>query len=149
MASKPYCQTGTNDSVADPADQPPAHHDIDVELPCIDGMVAGTLALMTGYAEHQRGQHDPSYRELMAKKIVSNLFFLATHPRVSVPMAVVMRDLQRHWHTLSAHTGSQPTPPPSTSAGAHAQPAASSPTAQRDCAAQSNAFWLPEHPSMH
>ncbi len=27
--------------------------DIDIDLPCIDGMLVGTLALMTGYAEHQ------------------------------------------------------------------------------------------------
>ncbi len=87
-------------------DQPPhpdaTHRDIDVELPCIDGMLAGTLALMTGYAEHQCEQGNPSCRHLMAKKIVSNLYFLASHPQMPSTMALVMRNLQSHWHTLSA-----------------------------------------------
>jgi hypothetical protein len=78
------------------------HSDIDVELPCIDGMLAGTLALMTGYAEHQCEQGNATCRNLMAKKIVSNLFFLASHPQMPKTMALVMRNLQNHWHTLSA-----------------------------------------------
>jgi hypothetical protein len=78
------------------------HSDIDVELPCIDGMLAGTLALMTGYAEHQCEQGNASCRHLMAKKIVSNLYFLASHPQMPGTMALVMRNLQNHWHTLSA-----------------------------------------------
>jgi hypothetical protein len=80
----------------------PTHSDMDVELPCIDGMLAGTLALMTGYAEHQCEQGNATCRHLMAKKIVSNLFFLASHPQMPEAMALVMRNLQNHWHTLSA-----------------------------------------------
>jgi hypothetical protein len=87
-------------------DKPPTpyttHSDIDVELPCIDGMLAGTLALMTGYAEHQCEQGNANCRNVMAKKIVSNLYFLASHPQMPHAMVLVMRNLQNHWHTLSA-----------------------------------------------
>jgi hypothetical protein len=78
------------------------HSDIDVELPCLDGMLAGTLALMTGYAEHQCEQGNATCRHLMAKKIVSNLYFLASHPQMPSTMGLVMRNLHDHWHTLSA-----------------------------------------------
>jgi hypothetical protein len=67
-----------------PPAQPPyphaAHGDIDVELPCLDGMLAGTLALMTGYAEHQCEQGNANCRHLMAKKIVSNLTPITDQP---------------------------------------------------------------------
>jgi hypothetical protein len=76
--------------------------DIDVDLPSIDGMLAGTMALMTGYAEHQCEQGNANCRNLMAKKIVSNLFFLVNHPQMSKAMASVMCTLQNHWQTLSA-----------------------------------------------
>lgn len=75
--------------------------DLHVELPCIDGMLAGTLALMTGYAEHQCDQGSAHCRSLMAKKIVSNLFFLSSHPQMPTAMAAVLCNLQKHWHTLS------------------------------------------------
>jgi hypothetical protein len=78
------------------------HSDIEVELPSIDGMLAGTMALMTGYAEHQCEQGNGNCRHLIAKKIVSNLFFLASHPQLPGAMAQVLRNLQNHWHTLSA-----------------------------------------------
>ena len=78
------------------------HQDMDVELPCIDGLLAGTLALMTGYAEHQCEQGNASRRNLMAKKILSNLHFLVAHPSMPQAMACVMRNLQNHWHTLAA-----------------------------------------------
>jgi hypothetical protein len=76
--------------------------DIDVDLPSIDGMLAGTMALMTGYAEHQCEQGNANCRNLMAKKIVSNLYFLVKHPQMSKAMASVMCTLQNHWQTLSA-----------------------------------------------
>ncbi len=147
-AAQPPAQakSAANESAADAADQHPAHRDINVELPCIDGMLMGTLALMTGYAEHQCEQGNPRCRDLMAKKIVSNLFFLATHPRLSVPMAAVMRNLQGHWHTLSALTSleSDATPGTAQSTVASAEPTSlpnTSPT-------KSQAFWLPEHASV-
>jgi hypothetical protein len=85
-----------------PAHAHPVHTPSDIDLPCIDGMLAGTLALMTGYAEHKCEQGNAQSRYLMAKKIVSNLFFLASHPKMPAPLAAVMRNLQMHWHTLAA-----------------------------------------------
>jgi hypothetical protein len=76
--------------------------DLDVELPSIDGMLAGTMALMTGYAEHQCEQGNATCRNLMAKKVVSNLCFLVRHPQMPKAMASVMCTLQNHWQTLSA-----------------------------------------------
>ncbi len=110
------------------------HADVDVELPCIDGLLAGTLALMTGYAEHQCEQGKADSRHLMAKKVVSNLFFLTTHPQIPTAFAAVLRNLQSHWHTLSALGGLE------------AQ------QAQRQIAPGASAspapLWLPEHASV-
>jgi hypothetical protein len=116
--------------------QPGAYNDIDVELPCIDGLLAGTMALMTGYAEHQCEQGNAHCRNLMAKKILSNLHFLATHPRMPQPMAGVLRNLQNHWHTLTALGALE--------AGATtAATTATSPTASAH-----KAMWLPAHASV-
>lgn len=78
------------------------HQDINVDLPCVDGLLVGTLALMTGYAEHQCDQGNAHCRSMMAKKITANLDSLAQHPRIAAPMAAVMHKLQSHWHTLAA-----------------------------------------------
>ncbi len=119
-----------------------AYNDIDVELPCIDGLLAGTMALMTGYAEHQCEQGNAQCRNLMAKKILSNLHFLATHPRMPQPMAAVLRNLQNHWHTLTAlgalEAGGATTTAPSSSTTANTAATASTHTA----------MWLPAHASV-
>jgi hypothetical protein len=126
---------------------PHTHRDIDVELPCIDGMLVGTLALMTGYAEHQCEQGNPRCRDLMAKKIVSNLFFLATHPNLSAAMAAVMRNLQGHWHTLGA-LSSLENDGTTAARSASTSTAAATTSAQQDAAQRQPAFWLPEHASV-
>jgi hypothetical protein len=115
-----------------PAHTRPAHNhsDVDIDLPCIDGMLAGTLALMTGYAEHQCEQGNAQSRYLMAKKIVSNLFFLASHPQMPAPLAAVMRNLQTHWHTLTALGALESNPP---SAAEATTP---------------SALWMAQHPSV-
>ena len=151
MACKTRLHTSAVESAAEfPAESEAhaaSHHDIHVELPCIDGMLMGTLALMTGYAEHQCEQGNPLCRDLMGKKIVSNLQFLATHPRLSPPMAAVMRNLQGHWHTLSALTSLE------SSAGAPTK-AASPPSChlrqpeRPDSAQRPQAIWMPEHLSV-
>jgi hypothetical protein len=80
----------------------PAHADIHADLPSMDAMLAGTFALMTGYAEHKCEEGNARCRHLMAKKIVSNLFFLASHAQMPQAMALLLRNLQGHWHTLAA-----------------------------------------------
>lgn len=72
-------------------------------LPCAGGLIAGTLALMTCWAapeadapvsaEHQRA--------LMARKIVSNLFFLREHPDISPCLRQVIGKVHQRWLRLA------------------------------------------------
>ncbi len=71
------------------------------DMPCAEAMLAGTLALMTGHAENRCPQH----RALMAKKVVSNLFFLASHPALSENFRTVAGRIHRHWANLVAAQG--------------------------------------------
>jgi hypothetical protein len=82
--------------------RPCTNQDINVELSSLDAVLASTLALMTGYAQHQCEQGDAQCRHSMAHKIASNLASLTSHPKLSQSMAMVMRHLQGHWHTLLA-----------------------------------------------
>ncbi|WP_180682224.1 hypothetical protein [Tepidicella baoligensis] len=75
-------------------------------MPCAEAMLAGTLALMTGYAENRCPQH----RMLMAQKVVSNLFFLASHPSLSENFRMVAGRMHRHWMNLVTPT--DPAEPP-------------------------------------
>jgi len=62
-------------------------------MPCAEAMLAGTLALMTGYAQHQ----DAGVRSLMARKVVSNLFFLSGHPHLSDAFRTMLGNLRARW----------------------------------------------------
>lgn len=74
-----------------------SHDDDAYELPCVEAMLAGSLALMTGHAESGCERH----RSLMARKICSNLFFLAQHPGVNGPFRTVLQRLHVHWGQLA------------------------------------------------
>ena len=63
-------------------------------LPSVDALMAGTLALMTGYAQAAPGE---DHRRRMARKLVSNLFFLSEHPQVSPPMRCMLANLRTRW----------------------------------------------------
>jgi hypothetical protein len=63
-------------------------------LPSVEALMAGTLALLTGYAQ---SAPDSAHRPLMAKKVVSNLFFLSEHPQLSVPMQTMLSNLRTRW----------------------------------------------------
>lgn len=77
-------------------------------LPSIDAIMAGTLALMTGYAQ---AADTCTHRPLMAKKLVSNLFFLANHPQVSPTMRCMLSNLRTRWQlTLEAGAPHGPEP---------------------------------------
>lgn len=79
-------------------------------MPCAEAMLAGTLALMTGYAQHQ----DAGVRSLMARKVVSNLFFLSGHPHLSDAFRTMLVNLRGRWQAdgpadaAGANTGSAP-----------------------------------------
>lgn len=66
--------------------------------PCAAGLLAGTLALMTRWAAP-----DPTamQRELMARKIVSNLFFLREHPQLPSGLRLVSVKLHAMWSDIA------------------------------------------------
>jgi hypothetical protein len=63
-------------------------------MPCVEALLAGTLALMTGVAQSAPGC---STREPMARKIVENLELLARHAQLSAPMRSMLERLIVHW----------------------------------------------------
>ncbi len=72
-------------------------------LPCVGGLVAGTLALMTCWAapEPSDSATEEQQRALMARKIVSNLFFLREHPDVAPGMRHVIGKVHQRWLLLA------------------------------------------------
>lgn len=68
--------------------------DEEYTLPSVEALMAGTLALLTGYAQ---SAPDCAHRPLMAKKLVSNLFFLSGHPQLSAPMQTMLSNLRTRW----------------------------------------------------
>lgn len=78
----------------------PAHPD-DPALPDTDALLAGTLSLMTAWSRPcppQRMAVD-DWQRLIARKVVSNLFFLMHHPGVSPALATVLARLHGQWRT--------------------------------------------------
>lgn len=68
-------------------------------LPCAQALLAATLALMTAYpqpAPDARLAADALQR-LMARRIVSNLFFLKAHPAVPAGLRQVLEQAHAHW----------------------------------------------------
>jgi hypothetical protein len=81
-----------------------APRQIEVDLPVIEALVAGTMALMTGYIERKAIEGAPSETEMlvrMAQKIEANLALLTAHPNISTPLAKVFHNLLGHWHLLN------------------------------------------------
>jgi hypothetical protein len=79
---------------------------IEVDLPVIDALVAGTMVLMTGYIEMKASEGAPSKTEMlvrMAQKIEANLALLAAHPNISPPLTKVFHNLLGHWHLLNVY----------------------------------------------
>lgn len=66
----------------------------EVALPGVEALLAGTLALMTGYA--QAGA-ESTHRAMMASKIACNLSELAAHPQLSDAMRQLVRRLSGDW----------------------------------------------------
>ena len=72
-------------------------------LPCAGGLIAGTLALMTCWADPAPGgtSTEEEQRALMARKIVSNLFFLREHPDVAPGLRQVIGKVHERWLLLA------------------------------------------------
>lgn len=82
--------------------QPPSAPDDAAELPCAAGLLAATLALMSGFAmpEPEARVDAATLRRLTARKIVANLFFLQQHPAPPPGLRLVASRLHHRWQTL-------------------------------------------------
>jgi hypothetical protein len=79
---------------------------VSAELPCAGGLIAGTLALMTTWAAPEALEAERQ-RPLLARKIVSNLFFLRHHPDLGVPMRRVVGKVHERWQLLARDGAAQ------------------------------------------
>ena len=76
------------------------------DLPSVEAVLAGTLALMTGYSQALQAELDPRGRVAMGDKIGDNLGLLLDHPQLSPGFRQVLLGLQRRWHAMSECTRS-------------------------------------------
>lgn len=80
-----------------------ADNDSDLPLPSLEALVAGTVALMTTWADPSPDARIDAagQRSLLARKVVSNLFFLQNHPCASPALRQVMANAHQRWLTLA------------------------------------------------
>lgn len=73
------------------------------DLPCAQALLAAVVALMSAYANPapDTRQDLAVHRRLLARKVVSNLFFLRQHPAVPAPLRQVMAQATSHWAVLA------------------------------------------------
>ncbi|MEO8057880.1 MAG: hypothetical protein ABI671_06110 [Burkholderiales bacterium] len=84
-----------------------AHRPADIEeheLPSVEAVLAGTLALMTGYSQALQAELDPQHRVKMGLKIGDNLSLLVDHPQLSLGFRQVLLGLQGRWHAMGECT---------------------------------------------
>ena len=79
------------------------------ELPSVEAVLAGTLALMTGYSQALQAELDPQGRVAMGEKIGCNLGLLLDHPQLSLGFRQVLFGLQHRWLAMSECTRSAAT----------------------------------------
>jgi hypothetical protein len=70
------------------------------ELPCLEAVLAGTLALMTGHSQALQAELHPQQRLAMGAKVADNLALLGHHPMLSSGFRDVLLGLQRRWHAM-------------------------------------------------
>jgi hypothetical protein len=70
------------------------------ELPCLEAVLAGTLALMTGHSQALQAELHPQQRLAMSVKVADNLALLAEHPMLSIGFRQVLAGLQRRWQVM-------------------------------------------------
>lgn len=92
-----------------------AHDDGVLPMPSFEGIVAGTVALMTSWAaEAQATGGAARHHDLLARKIISNLFFMAHHPRAQGPLACALANARERWIELAGATAAPMRPPAGT-----------------------------------
>jgi hypothetical protein len=70
------------------------------ELPSVEAVLAGTLALMTGYSQALQAELDPARRLDMGRKVGANLALLTDHPLLSPGFRQVAQGLRRRWQAM-------------------------------------------------
>ncbi len=70
----------------------------------MEAVLAGTLALMTGYSQALQAELDPQGRVGMAEKVASNLGLLLDHPQLSLGFRQVLFGLQQRWIAMNKCT---------------------------------------------
>ncbi|MDZ7855825.1 hypothetical protein [Sphaerotilus sp.] len=80
-----------------------ADEDTDLPLPSLEALVAGTVALMTSWADPCVDARitRADQRSLLARKVVSNLFFMQNHPCASPALRQVMANAHQRWVGLA------------------------------------------------
>ena len=73
-------------------------------MPPVEAMLAGTLALMTGYSQFLQAEANPAHRIGMGEKITRNLALLADHPQLSPDCRCVLWQLSERWAVMSTCT---------------------------------------------
>lgn len=73
-------------------------------MPGVEAMLAGTLALMTGYSQYLQAACDPAHRAGMGEKIAHNLAMLAGHPQLSSDCRCVLWHLHERWAGMAGCT---------------------------------------------
>lgn len=78
--------------------------------PSPEALIAGTLALMTAWADPcPRAQLAPDQlRQLLARKVVSHLFFLQHHPLVTPHLRQSIARVRLHWVGLAREAPAEP-----------------------------------------
>ncbi|MEN9631252.1 MAG: hypothetical protein RJA10_4480 [Pseudomonadota bacterium] len=87
-----------------PPDTAAGHAEADTpDLPCAQALLAAVVALMSAYANPAPDirQDLAVHRRLLARKVMSNLFFLRQHPAVPAPLRQVMSQAADHWAVLA------------------------------------------------
>lgn len=80
-------------------------HEIEeYELPCSEAVLAGTLALMTGYSQALQAERDPAQRLLLSLRIAHNLERLAGQAGLSAPFRALSGKLATLWQQMARCT---------------------------------------------
>lgn len=74
------------------------------ELPRAEALLAGTLALMTGYGQSLLAASAPDSRLAINQRIAANLEALSRAPELSPPFRVLSERLSRLWHAMACCT---------------------------------------------
>lgn len=74
------------------------------ELPTFEALLAGTLALMTGYAQAAQAEVDPSGRLAANRRIAENLALLHARPETSATLRRLLDRLAASWRQMARCT---------------------------------------------